>query len=60
MDRRDQSLLNKQLSHVTAKRNDSILIAMFVVVLLAGMVLGGVMVSPHGRSLLSASETTTP
>jgi hypothetical protein len=50
MDRRDQRLLNKQLSHVTAKRNDSILIVMFVVVLFAGMALGGVMVPPLGRS----------
>ena len=61
MDRRDQKLLDKQLAHVTPQRNDSILIVMFVVVLFAGMALGGAMFSQAGRSLLTASnETSTP
>jgi hypothetical protein len=58
-DRGDQKLLNKQLAHITQKRNDSILIVMFVVVLFAGMALGAVMFSPESRSMLTVSNETS-
>ena len=58
MDRRDQELLDKQVARISPKRDDSILIALFVVALFAGMALGSVVFLPGGPT--TSSETSVP
>jgi len=56
MDRRDQELLDKQLTHVALKRSDSIMIAALVVAFSGGFALGGALFAPESKLVQTASN----
>ena len=56
MDRRDQELLDKQLTHIALKRSDSIMIVALVVAFSGGFALGGALFAPESKLVQTASN----
>ena len=54
MDRRDQELLDKQLTHVALKRSDSIMIVALVVASFGGFALGSALFAPESKLVQTA------
>jgi len=60
MDRRDQELLDKQMSHVLpAQRNESVMMLALAAMFFSGMAIGGFFYAYTGTALRAAAENVT-